>query len=163
MKKFLLMGWFIALPVLANPISSLSVVGQSEMNWLFWKVYDITLLSSTGRYQDNDYPVALSIEYARDIEASMLVDSTLNEWRRLDVKWKTEWQQQLQDIWPSVKPGDELMLLVNSPGNSQFYYNGELIGEINDADFAPAFLAIWLSRDTREPQIRKQLLGEYDA
>ena len=86
-----------------------------------------------------------------------------SEWRRLDVEWKPEWQQQLLEIWPSVKPGDELMLLVNSPGNSQFFLNGELIGEINDADFAPAFLAIWLSSNTREPQIRRQLLGEFDA
>ncbi|MDJ0831947.1 MAG: chalcone isomerase family protein [Gammaproteobacteria bacterium] len=163
MKKLLLICWFIGLPVMASPVATLSVVGQSELNWMFWKVYDITLLSGSGRYQDSGYPIALAIEYARDIEAEMLVETTVKEWQRIDVDWKPQWREQLQDIWPSVTPGDELLLHVNDQGISQFFFNDDLIGEIQDAEFAPAFLAIWLSDKTRKPKLRMQLLGEYDA
>ncbi len=163
MKKLLLICWFITLPVMANPASTLSVVGQSELNWMFWKVYDITLLTSSGNYQDSDYPVALAIEYARNIESKMLVESTVKEWQRIDVDWKPQWRDQLEDIWPSVTPGDELTLHVNDQGISQFFFNQNYIGEIQDAEFAPAFLAIWLSEKTRKPKLRQQLLGEYGA
>lgn len=163
MKTLLLICSLLAVPVYANPVANLSEVGRSEMNWMFWKLYDIKLLSHSGRYQEKNYPIALVIEYARDIEASMLIKSTLKEWQRLAVEWKPDWQKQLENIWPSVKSGDELLLLVKNPGVSQFFYNRELIGEITDSEFAPAFLSIWLSTNTRKPEIRKQLLGEFDA
>ncbi len=163
MKKLLITLWFITLPVMANPAATLSVVGQSELNWMFWKVYDITLLSDSGSYQDSDYPVALEIEYAREIEANMLVETTVKEWQRIDVDWKPAWRDKLQAIWPSVTPGDELLLHVNDQGISQFFFNEDYIGEIQDTEFAPAFLAIWLSDKTRKPKLRQQLLGEYGA
>lgn len=163
MKKLFLLCMVIAMPVFASPTNDLKLVGISEMNWMFWKLYDIRLLSGDGEYRENQYPLALAIEYAREIDASMLVDSTVKEWERLSVNWKKNWQQQLQGIWPSVKPGDELMVHVGPSGLSQFYFNRQLIGTIADPDFAPAFLSIWLSSNTREPEIRKQLLGEADA
>lgn len=163
MNKLLLLIMFIAMPVFASPVNDLKLVGYSEMNWMFWKLYDIRLLSADGEYRENQYPLALAIEYAREIDASMLIDSTIKEWERLSVSWKEDWTQQLKGIWPSVKPGDELLIHVEISGISHFYFNNQRIGKIVDPDFAPAFLSIWLSTSTREPDIRKQLMGKSDA
>jgi hypothetical protein len=37
--------------------------------------------------------------------------------------------------------------------------NDKPIGNIDDAEFARAFFAIWLDPKTSEPSLRKQLLG----
>lgn len=163
MKKLLLLCLVIAMPVMASPAKDLKLVGFSEMNWMFWKLYDIRLFSNDGEYRENQYPLALAIEYSREIDASMLIESTVKEWQRLAVNWKENWQQQLKGIWPSVSPGDELLMHVGPNGVSQFYFNEQPIGKILDPDFAPAFLSIWLSSNTREPEMRKQLMGESDA
>ncbi len=163
MRTLLLLALLVTLPATAGPWRDLTVVGQSQMHWLFWKLYDIRLLSADGSYRERGYPLALAIEYARKIDSTHLVEATLDEWRRLEIDWNPDWGKQLQDLWPSVVPGDELLLLVPPSGVSLFYYNGELRGEIGDPAFAPAFLAIWLSTETREPELRRQLLGESDA
>ena len=163
MKKLIVLCMLVGVPAFASPAKDLKLVGFSEMNWMFWKLYDIRLFSSNGQYHEDQYPLALAIEYARDIESAMLVKSTLKEWKRLSVNWKPSWQQQLQEIWPSVSAGDELLLLVERDGVSRFFYNKKFVGEIEDAEFAQAFLSIWLSANTREPELRRQLLGANDA
>jgi hypothetical protein len=42
---------------------------------------------------------------------------------------------------------------------SFFYYNNELIGEIGQQEFSQLFLDIWLSENTSEPDLRRELLG----
>ena len=147
-------------PVQAGPVRDLTPVGQGEMHWLFWKLYDIRLLSSDGEYQEGRYPLALALRYARHIEANDLVDATLDEWQRLDQPWQPLWASRLRELWPSVVPGDELLLRVEADGSSHFYYNGNPLGALDDPGFAPAFLAIWLSTETREPGLRLELLGQ---
>jgi len=163
-RHIMLLGLLTALPVVspatASPVRDLTPVGQSEMHWLFWKLYDIRLLTADGAYREGSYPLALAIRYARDIESKKLVDATLDEWRRLNLIWHPEWAQQLRELWPSVKPGDELVLRVQPNGHSTFYHNETRLGELTDPAFAPAFLAIWLSSETREPALRQQLLGQ---
>lgn len=153
----------VTTPVLAGPASDLKPIGQGEMNWLFWKLYDVALLSENGRYQQQQYPLALVIRYARKIEAVRLIETTRDQWQRLSMSWQPEWLQQLQAIWPTVNPGDELVLRVEPSLSSRFYFNGKFIGAIQDPDFAQAFLSIWLSPDTIEPNLRLKLIGDTNA
>lgn len=160
--RLLFMLW-VSTTALANPADDLKAVGHGEMNWMFWKLYDIQLLSSNGRYEQQRYPVALVIRYARKIEAARLVETTRDQWQHLSLPWQETWLQQLQQIWPTVDVGDELMFRIEADLTSRFYYNGQFIGQINDPAFADAFLAIWLSPNTIEPGLRQQLLGEPNA
>ena len=46
------------------------------------------------------------------------------------------------------------------PGQSaRFFFNGVLRGEVADAEFTRLFFGIWLSPNTSEPALRKQLLS----
>ncbi len=162
MKAGLFLVLLVALSIgHANPVKDLKVVGATEMNWLFWKIYDIQLLNQDGEYDKDKFPLALVIRYAREIESSMLLSSTVDEWQRQEITWKPQWRDQLQTIWPNVVEGDEIILRVDQDLNSHFFYNQEKIGTIGDAEFAPAFLAIWLSENTLKPDLRNRLIGSF--
>jgi hypothetical protein len=133
-------------------------VGEGKMRWLFWELYTARLYTQYGYYEQNRYPQALAIRYNRAISKKDLIDTTLDEWQRLDIQWKKDWPKQLDRIWPSVNKGDELILDVNQAGISRFYYNGKKIGEITDPAFGGVFLNIWLDPNTRAPELRKQLI-----
>ena len=147
----------------AYPLQSLKQVGATEMNWLFWKLYDIRLLTADGRYQQNDYPLALAIRYARDIPREQLIKSTVDEWQRQEIDYAPEWAQRLEEIWPSVAEGDEIAVHVDADGHSHFYFNQQSVGSIDDQAFAAAFLAIWLSDNTLKPVLTRKLTGVSDA
>ena len=162
MKKLCVIIALLPLSIaIASPIKDLKLVGQTEMNWMFWKIYDIQLLNSTGQYDRNNYPLAIKISYARDIKATQLVKTTVDEWHRQKIEWKPEWQKQLNTLWPDVGQGDEIILRVDRDLNSHFFYNQELLGSIQDDAFAPAFLAIWLSENTLKPDLKRELTGTF--
>ena len=145
----------------ANPVADLKLVGQSELSWMFWKIYDIQLLSSDGQFDREKYPLALVIRYARDIPSDQLLESTLDEWSRQEIAWKPQWENKLDELWPDVSPGDEITLRVDRERNSHFFFNNELLGSIQDSEFAPAFLAIWLSENSLKPRLKRQLTGTF--
>ncbi|WP_445400078.1 chalcone isomerase family protein [Zobellella sp. An-6] len=159
MKKWLWILFFLAGPAWASPVAGLTLVGEGKMRWLFWDLYQARLYSEDGRYRSGDFPQALALRYQRDISREELLQATIEEWRRLEVDWKPEWRQQLAGLWPSVRKRDELVLRVEQDGVSRFYFNQRLLGEIADPDFALAFLAIWLSPDSRDPALTRQLKG----
>ncbi|GGB39400.1 hypothetical protein GCM10011502_10890 [Oceanisphaera marina] len=143
----------------ASPTTNLSLVGQGKMSWLFFDLYQARFYSVDGRYNANQYPQALSLRYQRNIDKEDLVEATITEWQRLGIDWKTSWQQQLAAFWPSVSKGDELALRVEANGVSRFYFNNSELTEISDPAFGPAFLAIWLSPNSRNPGLTRQLKG----
>jgi len=81
--------------------------------------------------------------------------------RYLRIREITHWViiRKLLQIWPDIKKGESLTLITNEQGRSIFYHNDKKIGEINEPEFATDFLAIWLDKNTSEPELRKQLLG----
>ena len=44
-------------------------------------------------------------------------------------------------------------------GLSRFFHNGNLRGEVRDAEFTRRFFGIWLGESTSEPSLRDSLLG----
>ncbi|MGL5008016.1 MAG: chalcone isomerase family protein [Plesiomonas sp.] len=151
-------------PVLyALPTQQLKPVGQGTMSWLWADIYSVTLLNRSGVYQPNTYPVALSIAYFTDIDAEDLVSTTRDEWERLKIqtpKVRQNWLTQLEQIWPDIKPYDTLTFYASSPNIGEFYHNAQRIGQIRAPQFSPSFLAIWLSENSLQPALTRQLKGE---
>ena len=79
----------------AAPWQQLRPVGQGEMNWLWFKLYDATLYSESGRYEPGRYPQALTLTYARAIEREDLLSATAAEWQRLGLGSETDRQRWL--------------------------------------------------------------------
>ncbi|MDO8860333.1 chalcone isomerase family protein [Haliea sp. E1-2-M8] len=141
--------------------SSLQMVGEARLNVMFFSVYDSRLYTEDGRYQQDQRPLRLEIEYLRKIKAKALVEQTDAEWDHLQVahERRDAWLKELTALWPDVGKNDVIALELDADNRSTFYFNGEKLGMMEDADFGAYFVAIWLSPDTSRPALRAALLG----
>jgi hypothetical protein len=145
----------------ARHFPDLRLAGEGRLRWLGLHIYDASLWIEGQRWSA-DREFVLDIRYARDIKARRLVQTSLDEMRRLefgDERRLNRWIEALTSVMPDVKKGEHLTG-VNRPGQgAEFYYQGKLLGVIADPEFARAFFAIWLDARTREPDLRKSLIG----
>lgn len=161
--KSLLIGLILCCGQLAaSPIADLKLIGEAKLEILFWDIYRSKLYSSDGQYSPSKRPVALEIEYLRDIKAKELVEATEEEWQKLgiDLGAYQSWLPQISQIWPDILEHDVLTLRIDQDGQSQFFFNHQPIGTITDTAFGPAFLAIWLDAKASYPKLRRQLIGQ---
>lgn len=138
-----------------------SKVGQTRLSVYFWDVYDATLYSPSGKYKQDERQ-ALLLAYLRDIKAKDLIETTEEEWQKLELNSDKheQWLEKLDAIWPDIKEGDCLLLVEKKDGTAEFYQGDKLLGEIEDKDFTEQFLAIWLSENSRFESERNELIGE---
>jgi hypothetical protein len=140
----------------------LKLLGSGEMRWFGLHLYDATLWSS-GQPWSPKQVFALDLMYAREISSRRLVESSIAEMRRLGIKDEEKlarWAGSMSQVFPDVKK-DERIVGVHLPGKgASFYHQGRPTGTIEDVEFSDMFFAIWLDPRTREPTLRKALLGE---
>jgi hypothetical protein len=103
---------------------------------------------------------ALQLDYLRDIPRERLVQTSVDEMRRLGASEAQlqRWEPELRRVFPDVKEGDSIVG-VHYPGRgAAFYHRGRATGEVVDAEFARLFFAIWLDPRSRSPSLRAALL-----
>jgi len=136
-------------------------VGSAQFSVLFWDIYNSHLFTKSGRYEENsDQDVIFKIEYLKDISADELIKRTVEQWQHLNYK-KSDYEAfipRLKSLWPNISAGDSLTLYRNNQ-STEFYFNNMNIGVIDNEEFYKLFLAIWLSPDTSEPELRQSLIG----
>jgi hypothetical protein len=137
------------------------LVGEARLKVLFWEVYDSALFTPSGRWQGGA-PYQLSLHYLRDIPAAKLVEQTEKAWQEQGRSHpqQSEWLALLVELWPDISEGDNLVFGLTASGESAFWFNGSLIGSVEDRDFGALFGGIWLDPDTPRPGLRAQLIGK---
>lgn len=168
MKKFLptlllvLSGLSQAEPFGAANGDGMRLVGEAKLSVLLWDVYRASLYTPTGQFQGITAPLKLQLVYLRDIPATKLVETTRDQWQKLGLYQPESeaWLKQLQSMWPDVRSGDSITLVLDNQQRSHFHFNGNAIGSIDHPRFGKMFAAIWLSEKTEFPKARKQLIGE---
>ena len=147
---------------------SWQMVGQGDMRWLGFRLYSARLWSApqTVWRQDSapaaDARFALELTYARDIPGQQLVQSSIDELTRLgwrDSSRLERWRTLLSTVFPDVREGERIVGLRDPVQGAVFYHQGRRTGVIEDVELAQAFFDIWLDPRTREPALRKRLLG----
>ncbi|MFT4863406.1 MAG: hypothetical protein ACI95C_002637 [Pseudohongiellaceae bacterium] len=153
--------FFLASPVVADPIQNLDKIGSAKLRVFLWNIYESTLYSPSGEFEGIEPGLALEIEYRRNISKKAFIDYTREEWQKQSLynAESERWLTEIRNIFPSVKKGDRLILKVADSLTSEFYFNDEFIGAIDNADFTREFLAIWLSEQSSYPELRNQLIG----
>jgi hypothetical protein len=141
--------------------NDLSRVGDAELNWLFFKVYDAELRSPSGTHRTEEER-CLELTYAMSITRDDLLESTNETLRELQFASADidRWLAHLDDIYRDVESGDRFSVRVSSTGLADFYLNSVPAGSVDDPTFGHAFLAIWLSDNGRYPKLAKRLKGE---
>lgn len=136
-------------------------VGSASMSMMWFDIYSAKLYSNDGKYQPNQLPLKLEIEYHRNIEAEDLIDATVDQWQHLGIPEQqiNEYREQLAKAWPDVKEGDRLTFMVNNATQAEFLFNDKPYFQVSNVQFSADFLAIWLSENTSRPKLRQQLIG----
>ena len=142
-------------------------VGQGEFRWFGLSIYGATLWSSHKPF-DRHAPFALQLTYHRHIGAQRFVDTSIDEMRRLAAKNNAplsadqlrKWESYLSRTFPDVSNGDQLIGIFIPGKGCRFYSRDRLLSEIDDPEFADAFFSIWLDPQSRDSELREQLLGQ---
>ncbi len=163
-KDALLAGGKAEVPsyfVAYDALPSLEEVGRSSLRVMVFKVFDSALFTESGEWRDPTTSFRYELTYARTITGAVLANQTTKEWDHLGFidQRRSGWVDYLEVIWPDVSKGDTITFDVDTAGVSRFYFNGEWLGAIEDPDFAPMFIAIWLSPETSRPAHREGLLA----
>ncbi|WP_062265251.1 chalcone isomerase family protein [Endozoicomonas arenosclerae] len=135
-------------------------VGESQLTWGFWVIYDSELRTPEGIYSPEQSQLALKITYRRNIDKDDLLQATDDQWKHLGIKENRReiWLSELAGIWPDIRKGDHLLFVLNN-GEGFFYQAGKLLGSSIENEHAKAFVDIWLSDETAYPGLRDQLTG----
>ncbi len=179
--SFLFFKLLIAVMVIANPagsqagtatpiaeattqIKNIQLMGQGYLTWWGLKVYHAQLWSATPAEQFNYTQHAhwLQLRYHRDFKGIHIAKRSREEIEKQGIgnpKILEAWQTQLAELFPNIQENDTLSALYLPGQPTQFFHNGKPIGQITDSDLSKAFMGIWLSPATSEPQLRSQLIG----
>jgi hypothetical protein len=168
MRRLILLAWFVAASAQALPEAVRAGEpgwrqwGSGEMTWFGISLYRATLwvAGADPDIMPGNRPIALQLDYRRDIPRERLVQSSVDEMRRLgaDEAQLARWAIELRRVFPDVKEGDSIVG-VHYPGRgASFYHRGQASGEVADAEFGRRFFAIWLDPESRSPSLRAALL-----
>lgn len=138
--------------------------GQGRFTFLGLHVYDARLWAAQAPVSGGwpTAPLALELTYARAFKGTQIAERSLQEMKRLaDVPEARadQWLARMRALFPDVQAGDRLLGLHLPGTGARFFFNGQLRGELPDADFARLFFGIWLADKTSEPALRDALLG----
>ena len=142
----------------------LSQVGQGRLTWLGFGIYEASLWTPDGRFEDfkPGQPVALTLWYERRFTRAQLIDITSGEWERLALarpEQRAAWAKTLNELWRDVARGDNMTAVVIPGGETRFYDRDGLVGTVTDPAFGPAYLRIWLDSRSAVQDLRVALLG----
>jgi hypothetical protein len=136
--------------------AALKPYGTGEFRRFGFLVYEAQLWAGNN---PTELPIALQLTYKREIAGSKIVDASIDQMRALgaDEQRLAVWDTAMRNIFPNVKPGDQIVGIYR-PGSAVFLYNNREIGQVNDPEFARLFFGIWLDPRTSEPKLRERLL-----
>jgi hypothetical protein len=135
----------------------LSRQGSGRFRRFGFHVYDATLWAAAPALTSP--PLALELVYRRTIRGRDIAQASVDEMRRLGVPESrlAEWGLRMQSLFPDVRDGDRIVGL-HEPDTARFWFNGRVLGSIDDAAFARGFFGIWLDPRTSAPELRTALL-----
>jgi hypothetical protein len=142
--------------------------GQAILRFLGIRIYHARLWVGPGFRADKptEHPAVLELEYLRDFKGADIAQRSLKEMRRagpLSEAQAQRWLSQMERTFPDIRAGDRLTGHFQPSRGASFWHNGRPTGQVADADFASAFLGIWLASTTSEPAMRQALLGLNEA
>lgn len=146
-------------------------VGVGTLTWFGVDIYEAALWTPDGTFGDSfdEEPVAFTLSYRRSFSRERLIDITRTAWRELQLAnddQERRWARALDAIWVDVRRGSSMTTLVLPNGETRFYDAQRLLGRIDDPNFGPAFLRIWLDQrvaNTALGRLRIDLLNQRDA
>jgi len=146
-----------------DDLSQANLVGSGDLRWFGLRIYTAQLWSEKPAF-DEKRPFVLVLNYHRNISKAQLVETSLDEIKRLSAQTHTpttlkRWENEMNRAFVDVKTGDVLAAAFLPNQGIRFYNKNKTLAEVRDLDFALAFFDIWLDPKTKDKALRAQLLG----
>ena len=149
---------------IATALPAARLRGRGTLRYFGLTIYEARLWAAPdfapGQY--DAHALALELRYARALDGAAIAQRSIDEMRRVgafDESRAKAWLAQLTQAIPDVKPGDRLTGVRVPGGATRFFSNGQPIAAIADPEFGRLFFGIWLSANTSEPALRRELIG----
>lgn len=138
-------------------------LGSGDLTWFGLRIYRASLWSASRPF-DASQPFALQLSYYRSISRQRLVNTSIDEIRRLSraplpAATLARWETLLASAFVDVSAGDELIGVYLPGRGMQLYDRQRLLADIDDDALARAFFDIWLNPDSRDQKLRQRLMG----
>lgn len=136
-------------------------IGQGQFSWFGFVVYEAHLWSAEAS-PGWSHAFALELVYRRELSRDTLVQASLEEMRRLGADDETQlasWAVEMRQAFVDVRAGQRITGVFLPGEGCRFYVDGKLRHSVGDIRFARAFFSIWLDPRTRNPELRRDLLG----
>ena len=137
-------------------------IGHGEGRRFIFHAYDAQLVAPHGTF-DSNKAFALTLTYRMQFSGQAIAHESAAQMRRMGTAREKEinrWTQDMQAIFPDVKPGMSITGLHLKNGKTIFCTADGELGRIVDRAFATAFFGIWLSDKAESQTLRHQLIGQ---
>lgn len=141
-------------------VPNASVVGEARFTYYFWDVYDAVLYAPNGKWPAERF--ALRLTYLRDFDGSEIAERSIKEMKSQGLEDEQKiaaWLKAMRDIFPDISENEHLLGVVGDEGQTLFFQQETLLGEVEDEEFTRWFFNIWLGEKTSEPDFRDKLLN----
>jgi len=138
------------------------LIGEGTLKVLMWEVYDLRLYTDGSPFSWNN-KFMLEFDYSRELKKKSVIDASLKEFKlqpNVTNKDIQAWEVYLEQVIQPVQKGTKARVMWVPAGQIIFNYEGSPPSNIENEDFARAFLNIWLGEKTSRPKLRSQLLGD---
>jgi len=149
---------------LDTEMPGLRQLGTARLRFFGLDIYEARLWISSG-FKPEAYaasPFALELNYLRSLSGKAIAERSLKEMQRqgrIVAEQEKTWLAAMERVFPDVKNGDRIVG-AHVPGTgARFWFNGQPLPAIPDAEFSRYFFGIWLADATSEPKLRNNLLG----
>ena len=135
-------------------------IGKAKYKYLFWDIYDASLVSETGDFDNKKF--ALILNYNKKISKESVIEETINELkkqRQYDEDEIKDLNILLNNTFKNIEVNDTF-IAIKQNNIAMFYFEGEKVLETKDQNFISVFFNIWLRKDSQDPEFTKTLLGK---
>lgn len=171
MLRKLLIIFFISLPIFSFA-ENLSIeqikkqdsqqVGKIHFTKWFLDVYDAELFTQSGEFSW-DKPFLLKIHYLRSFSGKNIAKHTVKEiYSQHPQETKPKYQEYREifnKLIPDVKKGSNLYGYMDKNGYGYLYTDNKHLGKIPSKQLSKYFFEIWLSYNSSDINLSKQLRG----
>jgi hypothetical protein len=149
---------------IVEDLQPLRLAGEGSYRWFGLLVYEARLWVGPRGYRDSEpgaTPFVLELRYARDLQGSRIAEASAEQMEKVgagSAAQRRTWLAAMLALFPDVRKHDRIAGRYTPGQGVRFYLNGAPLGGLQDAEFAQAFFAIWLSPRTTAPALRSALL-----
>lgn len=132
--------------------------GTATFRYLGFPIYDAQLFTQGGAPLNWAKDFGLELRYRRNLSKKALVNSTLDEMKRIGQAVPV--RDQLEVCFGAVSKGDRYLAISQGPNRVGFWLNGQKVCTMSYPGIKRSFMSIFLGENTRSAAFTRALKGQ---